>query len=272
MMKFLFWRLHPYAWFRNFFFKRLHRRVNRRLYNEEHLCFNYGYIDDVTEAEPLELHPKLDIIRHNLQLYHHLVRDVEMAGKDVLEVGCFRGVGLLFVHQYKQTRSATGVDLQPDAVDFCIKQHGQNGLRFEVGSAEALPFEGGSFDTVINVESSHCYGSMEAFLGEVARILRPGGYFLFTDYRHGDESDVLQRQLRQSGLSVEAMNDITRQVMKAIEADQNGMAHLVNTATPMWLRRIFRRFASDGRESEIWQRMNTGKTQYMSAIMQKAAA
>jgi ubiquinone/menaquinone biosynthesis C-methylase UbiE len=43
------------------------------------------------------------------------------------------------------------------------------------GDAENLPFPQVSFDAVINVESAHCYGSIERFLAEVHRVLRPGG-------------------------------------------------------------------------------------------------
>ena len=38
-------------------------------------------------------------------------------------------------------------------------------------------------DVVLNVESSHCYGSMPRFLAEVRRVLEPRGYFLHADFR-----------------------------------------------------------------------------------------
>jgi SAM-dependent methyltransferase len=58
------------------------------------------------------------------------------------------------------------------------------------GDAEALPFDDGSFDAVINVESSHNYPDLAKFLSEVARVLRPGGHFshvdVFTDARFAE--------------------------------------------------------------------------------------
>jgi SAM-dependent methyltransferase len=38
-------------------------------------------------------------------------------------------------------------------------------------------------DAVVNIESSHCYESMDTFLSEACRVLRPGGRFFFADLR-----------------------------------------------------------------------------------------
>ena len=51
------------------------------------------------------------------------------------------------------------------------------------GDAQNLPFPDESFDAVINVEASHQYPDFPRFLAEVARVLRPGGHFLYTDSR-----------------------------------------------------------------------------------------
>ena len=51
------------------------------------------------------------------------------------------------------------------------------------GNAESLPFADESFDAVINVEASHGYPDFPRFLAEVARVLRPGGHFLYADFR-----------------------------------------------------------------------------------------
>ena len=63
----------------------------------------------------------------------------------------------------------------------------QKNLSFKVGDSENIPLEKSSVDIVINVESSHCYGSFSGFLKEVSRVLRPGGRFLFCDFRPSEE-------------------------------------------------------------------------------------
>jgi SAM-dependent methyltransferase len=44
-----------------------------------------------------------------------------------------------------------------------------------------MAVETGAFDIVINVEASHTYPSVLAFIDEVYRVLRADGWFLYTD-------------------------------------------------------------------------------------------
>ena len=55
-------------------------------------------------------------------------------------------------------------------------------VAFVQGDSEALPFPNGSFDVVINVESSHTYPHFDRFAAEVWRVLRTNGTFLITDF------------------------------------------------------------------------------------------
>jgi ubiquinone/menaquinone biosynthesis C-methylase UbiE len=57
------------------------------------------------------------------------------------------------------------------------------GLDFVQGDAENLPFPDESFDAVLNVEASHANPRFPRFIAEVARVLRPGGHFLYADMR-----------------------------------------------------------------------------------------
>ena len=133
---------------------------------------NYGYASLDASEEPLVLHPADEPNRYPIQLYCRVARAVELQGREVLEVGCGRGGGSSFVKRYHHPRHMTAVDFSARAVRFCQEAHPIDGLTFVHGDAEALPFDDESFDAVINVDSSHCYGSMPAFLREVKRVLR----------------------------------------------------------------------------------------------------
>ena len=89
-------------------------------------------------------------------------------------------------------KSYLGVDRNRKAIEFCRKSYSIEELSFDQGDAEALQFDDQSFDVIINVEASHCYGDMAQFVREVARLLRPGGYFLYADFRSTAEQEALR--------------------------------------------------------------------------------
>jgi ubiquinone/menaquinone biosynthesis C-methylase UbiE len=153
----------------------------------------------------------------SIQLYHHVASAVDLRGLDVLEVGSGRGGGCSYIARYLKPRSLLGIDFSNEAVTLSRKLHAVPRLTFEQGDAEALPCQDRSFDAVINVESSHCYGSMERFLGEVFRVLRPGGHFLWADLvKSGREGAVLHERFQGAGLTMMHQEDITPNVLLAL--------------------------------------------------------
>jgi len=122
-----------------------------------------------------------------------------------------------------------GLDFSENAVRFCNDKYNVEGLSFEGGNAESLPFTDNSFDVVLNVESSHCYSSMNAFLAQVKRVLREGGYFLMADFRRKEALEDLRESLNESGLTLIKETDITQNILEAMELDDDVLelaAHL----------------------------------------------
>ena len=114
---------------------------------------------------------------------------MDLRGKEVLEVSCGHGGGASWITRTMQPAKYTGLDLNPAGIRFCQQRHKVDGLSFVQGDAQKLPFPDNSLDAVINVEASHCYPDFPGFLVEVARVLRPGGHFLYTDFRFSDVSN-----------------------------------------------------------------------------------
>lgn len=226
---------------------------------------NWGYIDLDSQASRLELDPTLEGERYSVQLYHHVASAVDLKGKDVLEVGSGRGGGAAYIQRYLQPRSVTGVDFSANAVDFCQETHAVEGLTFIAGDAESLPFDNHSFDVVINVESSHTYGSMETFLEEVTRVLRPNGYFLFADARPKESIHTLRCQLQDSGLHILSERDISQNVLKALKTDSGRKYTLIKAKVRQVIARSIKNFAGI-------RGLSSGETQYLSVVMQKGGA
>ena len=150
--------------------------LTRRLRGDEVLFLNYAFDADGAHALPLE--PADEPNRACIQLYHHVATPIDLRGKHMLEVSCGHGGGAAWLTRTLQPASDTGLDLNPRGVAFCRQRHRVDGLTVVRGDAKNLPFAAATFDAVINVEASHCYPSLPRFLGEVARVLRPGDVLL----------------------------------------------------------------------------------------------
>lgn len=204
---------------------------------------NYGFepLEPVTGR--LELQQDDEDDRFCIQLYHQVASAVDLAEKNVLEVGSGRGGGASYVARYLRPAVMTGVDFSAKAVSFCKSRYDVPRLKFVVGDAENLPFEDGSLDAVLNVESSHCYGSMPAFLRQVHRVLIADGHFLYTDFRVAEEIELLEEQLQSAGFTIVEQHDITANVVQAMTLDNERKQGLIHNHIPGWLAKTFRQFA-----------------------------
>ena len=149
---------------------------------------NYGYSGLDSAPNEISLNDGEQANRYCIQLYHHVAAAIDLSGKDVVEVGSGRGGGASYIARYLRPRSMKGIDFSKKAIEFCRKYYSVDGLSFAQGDAENLPLADNSVDVIINLESSHCYGSMTKFLSEVYRVLRPDGHFLFSDHRDHDKA------------------------------------------------------------------------------------
>lgn len=229
---------------------------------------NYGF----AELDPHAMQPRLSTAdekdRLYIQLYDHVVKAVDLSGLDVLEVGCGRGGGSAYIARYLAPRSVIGVDFSQNAIAFCRRRHAVAGLTFLHADAEALPFPTNTFDVVVNVESSHCYGSIERFLAEVARVLRPEGHLLFADFRETRVLATLREQVRASGFEILSEKSIRLNVLAALEADEDRKRALLQRVVPRLLRRQIRQFAGM-RGTYMYEALRDGRIEYFSWLLGK---
>ncbi len=227
---------------------------------------NYGY-SPRPAALPLALAAEDESDRNCIQLYQLVASAVDLAGSDVLEIGCGRGGGTSYVARYLHPGQMIGVDFSWRAVAFCRKHHTTAGLSFVKGNAERVSFPDASFDVVLNIESSHCYGNPIAFYSEVQRVLRPGGHFLYADFRSREELAPWRAQLLASGLRLISEHDITPGVVAALDDDDGRKRQLIDQVVDRPLRRIFRQFAAL-RGTPLYDEFRTGAVSYRMFVFQ----
>ena len=144
-----------------------------------------------------------------------------LKGKRVLEVGCGRGGGIAMIHAHLGLAKATGLDLSATAIDNCRKWYqDRDGLTFLAGDACQLPFDDGSMDAIINVESAHGYPDIPLFLTHAARVLTDGGLFFFADFMTPVEIQKIEQVFIELNLKILDKYDITHGVLEGIRLDQ----------------------------------------------------
>lgn len=238
-----------------------------RLIKDAPIIFlNYGYLDPAAPRIPLQAADEPD--RLFIQLYHHLAQAVDLTGLEVMEVSCGHGGGASYIKRYLGPKSMLGVDLNPQAIAFCRRHHPVKDLTFTEGNAEALQFEDQSFDVILNLEASHCYGDMARFLQGVARLLRPGGYFLFADFRSQADLARLRAQLEQSGLEILKAENITPNVLQALDLASEERVSLIHQFASRLLQNWFKRFAAV-KGSGIYNAFQSGEMLYWNYVLRK---
>jgi SAM-dependent methyltransferase len=131
--------------------------------------------DDVVHAF------RLDVPQQRLALSSLALLDTG-AGDRVLDVGCGRGVAAHLLALRQPEASVVGLDLLRANVAVAEALYGCTpNLCFEIGRAEALPFEASSFDRIHCLEAAFHF-DRDRFLSEASRVLRPGGRLVVVDF------------------------------------------------------------------------------------------
>ena len=230
------------------------------------LFMNYGYVETSPDAPPLPLEAAEENYRHRIQLYHHVAKAVDMTGKEVLEVGCGCGGGAAYIATNFGPAIMKGLDYSQRAIEACKKYHAAApNLSFVHGDAQALPFDAGSFDIVVNVESSHTYPNQGRFFGEVSRILRPQGWFLIADFRNKQVIPALRQQLCDARLQLQREENITPNILKSLESSHD---RKVKSIPPGVFQQFFHKFSAT-KDSTTFKKFESGETEYFFFVLQK---
>jgi 2-polyprenyl-3-methyl-5-hydroxy-6-metoxy-1,4-benzoquinol methylase len=99
-------------------------------------------------------------------------------GKQVADIACGTGYGTRMLAR-SGARSVHGMDISEEAVAFSLEHNSAPNATYSVANAQKLnTISDNTFDIVVSFETIEHLTGVEAYLDEMARILRPGGTFL----------------------------------------------------------------------------------------------
>jgi arsenite methyltransferase len=101
------------------------------------------------------------------------------ASARVLDVGCGNGWATRLLAEQASAGRVVGIDISDEMIALARDSSARiENVEFRVASAERLPFDDESFTHAFSMESIYYYEDMAAALGEIRRVLEPGGLFV----------------------------------------------------------------------------------------------
>ena len=117
-------------------------------------------------------------------------------GSRILDLGCGTGLELGYYYEMVPTALVTGIDLAPGMLEALRKKFPEKALILIQGSYFDVPFQENAFDAAVSVESLHHFTKAEKIplYAKLRRALKPGGFFILTDYFAGSDEEEQSRR------------------------------------------------------------------------------
>ena len=116
--------------------------------------------------------------------FRDLLPESALKGMEVLEIGCGRGVGVEVILDRLGAAHVRASDFDPEQVERAQRRlHGRSPQSYSLTTADAASLEmsDASVDAVVSFGTVHHVPRWRDAVAEVARVLRPGGRFLFEE-------------------------------------------------------------------------------------------
>ena len=142
-------------------------------------------------------------------------RVVGAAEGDVLEIGI--GSGLNFPYYGPQARRVFALEPSPSLIEMAQRSAAKAPMptAFIEGSAEQIPLDAKSVDTVLMTWVGCSIPDIDAALREMRRVLKPGGRLLFVEHGRAPDANVerWQRRLEPFWLPLSGGCHLTRRIV-----------------------------------------------------------
>jgi|GEM_PF-1602413 len=190
----------------------------------KHWFFNGGYLPHDPDFVD---HPEFAGEAHCAMMYHQAghtqIKGLCLNPKDILDIGCGQGGGLVYLSRLFPNATLTGTERSLSAVALARKRTAPL-IKADIqrGKTTRLAFEANSFGLLISVGAPTYFG-LTTFVEETAKVLRPGGVVsLSGGYRQGSHAKIeaeLRLAAQNFGLEFVSYKDITPNTFASLKAD-----------------------------------------------------
>jgi ubiquinone/menaquinone biosynthesis C-methylase UbiE len=164
------------------------------------------------------------------RVHQRLIDQAELADNQrVLEIGCGTGNLTIRAKNAQPGAEVVGSDPDPLALKRAQRKVKQlNGIRFEQGYAQRLPYDDGEFDRVLSSMMLHHLDSdaKPAAAAEIFRVLRPGGRLHLVDMGGNmtAEDGLAARLVRHSAHAAGNLGDAIPRLLRSAGFDCTELA------------------------------------------------
>ena len=119
-----------------------------------------------------------DIWRDHVNSQAFLTMLPEVTALSGLDIGCGEGHHSRLIA--KRCSSLIAIDISAQFIAYNRQHNQQDNLIFKRANSAKMPFKGASFDFVVATMSFMDMAEIDKVLGEIHRVLRPGGFLQFS--------------------------------------------------------------------------------------------
>jgi ubiquinone/menaquinone biosynthesis C-methylase UbiE len=102
----------------------------------------------------------------------------KIKGHTVLDASCGAGYGSQMMATV--ARRVCGIDISEESIRYAREKYAAANVAYEVMDIKKLAFPDRSFDTVVSFETIEHIGFQQEFVGEIWRVLKPGGQLIIS--------------------------------------------------------------------------------------------
>lgn len=236
--------------------------------------FNGGYLP--LDPDYIQM-PEFEGEDHSAMMYHQAghtqIAALNPAPKNILDVGCGQGGGMVYLSRLYHDARLTGTERSLSAVSLA-KRRTAPFIKADIqqGKSNGLAFPDESFDLLISVGAPTYFG-LTLFVNEAARVVEPGGIIsLSGGYRQGEHQKI-EAELREAaaanGLEFVSYRDITPNTFASLKADIPRREKAL--AKVPWPFSLYAVKWADMPGSTEYEEYESGKRADFAAVMRKPA-